>query len=319
MLTTLFLPSVWTTNGIALARPQSPGCRCRSSRRRSAPCSRVIASSSANELFWFVSTQTSFVVVSQRTAKIPLEPAGLPSRLTSLPTSPPRRGSRSLKTADAIRAGGGRRVGDALERERRSAHLGLHVDPGRVVVGERVGAGHPVDDLALAGARREQARMVERDAGVDDADRDAAPVPGRVGGDELRGARVADRHVRVVIRRRRAGRRLRRRVHRALRARIRHLDGLVDVERLDARELRCLLDLVERRCWRGCNRAPHRDTGSSPRALRARGSRRSPRRPWQRRGPRSRSCLGLEPRRRAAARAWSVVRRCHWRRSPAPL
>ena len=36
-----------------------------------------------------------------------------------------------------------------------------------------------------------QARMVERDAGVDDADRHAAAVPGRVRVDELRGAGVA--------------------------------------------------------------------------------------------------------------------------------
>ena len=49
--------------------------------------------------------------------------------------------------------------------------------------------------------RGEQARVVERDAGVEDADRDAAAVPRGMGGDELCAAGVADRHVRVVVRR----------------------------------------------------------------------------------------------------------------------
>ena len=52
----------------------------------------LLAVWSANEVFWVVSTQTWFVAAFQRTAKMPLEPAGLPSRLTSLPTSPPRFG-----------------------------------------------------------------------------------------------------------------------------------------------------------------------------------------------------------------------------------
>ena len=55
--------------------------------------------SSAKFRFWFVSTQTTPVAASHSTAKIPLLPAGLPSRLTSLPTSgPPSRGSRSLNS-----------------------------------------------------------------------------------------------------------------------------------------------------------------------------------------------------------------------------
>ena len=57
-----------------------------------------MAGSSANERFWFASTRTVLLAVSQSTPNVPLDPAGLPSRLTSLPSSPPRLGSRSLKT-----------------------------------------------------------------------------------------------------------------------------------------------------------------------------------------------------------------------------
>ena len=57
-----------------------------------------MAGSSVNERFWLASTRTELVAVSHSTPNVPLDPAGLPSRLTSLPTSPPSRGSRSLKT-----------------------------------------------------------------------------------------------------------------------------------------------------------------------------------------------------------------------------
>ena len=123
--------------------------------------------------------------------------------------SPPNVAVVLAEDAEAVRAVGRRRIGDAAAGERAAGRgdLGRHVEPRRVVVGERIGAGDPVDDLALAGARREQARVVERLAGVDDADRDAAAVPRRVGVDELRGAGVLGRHVRVGPRRRGARRR----------------------------------------------------------------------------------------------------------------
>ena len=127
---------------------------------------------------------------------------------------------------DPILAGGGRRIGDPPPRERRPRHLVPHVDPRGIVFGERVGVGHPVDDLAFAGAGREQARMVERDAGIDDADGDAAAVPRGIRREELRGTDVADRHVGVVVRRGRAGRGLRDHPHRALRPGIGQRHGL---------------------------------------------------------------------------------------------
>ena len=50
------------------------------------------------------------------------------------------------------------------------------------------------------------------DTGVDDPDGDAAAVPGRMGREERRRLRLADRHIRVVFRgtRTRSGLRLRR-------------------------------------------------------------------------------------------------------------
>ena len=76
----------------------------------------------------------------------------------------------------------GRRVRHALVRELAAGrgHLVLHVDPRRVVVGDRIGERHPVADLARTRARGRQARMVERHAGVEDSDDDAAAVVGRV-------------------------------------------------------------------------------------------------------------------------------------------
>ena len=102
----------------------------------------------------------------------------------------------------------------------------------------------PVDDLPLTGARRRQARMVERDAEVDDPDRDAAAVEGGVGERELRRAGVTRGHVRVDARRRRGRRRLRRRIDGTLRPRILERDDLVQIDSLDRVERRDRLDLV---------------------------------------------------------------------------
>ena len=110
---------------------------------------------------------------------------------------------RLTEGADAVRARGGRRIGVAVPGERGSGDLSRHVDPRRVVVVHRIGAGDPVDDLPLARARGEQARMIERDSSVDDADRHAAAVPRGMRVHELRGPGVLGRHVGVHARSRR--------------------------------------------------------------------------------------------------------------------
>ncbi len=74
--------------------------------------------------------------------------------------------------------------------------------------------------------------MAQVDAGVDDADRDPAAVPGRVRRDERGGAHLADRHVRVVLRRRRARRDLRLRRLARVGVGRRQRDDLVDVRGL---------------------------------------------------------------------------------------
>jgi len=143
----------------------------------------------------------------------------------------------------------GRRERLAVERERRAADLGLHVQPGRIEGGsgvERARARDPVDDLRLTGARGEQARVVERDAGVDDADRDAAAVPGRVRVHELCCARVLGRHVRVLPRSRRVRRRAWDDRCDAGRGRVANRDFLVDVDREQILYCQHRLQLVER-------------------------------------------------------------------------
>jgi hypothetical protein len=81
-----------------------------------------------------------------------------------------------------------------------------------VAVDDRVGRGDPVDDLALAGGGLLQRRVAEVDAGVEDADGDAAAVRLRVLLHEVDGARLEGRVVRVLgggalARRRVSGRR----------------------------------------------------------------------------------------------------------------
>ncbi len=157
---------------------------------------------------------------------------------------------RLVEEADPVRAA--RRRGERLrvERERRVGRdLRRHVDPGRVERAPRVEgarARDPVLDLWLACARRRQARVVERDACVDDADRDAAAVPRRMVVHELRRSSVLGRHVRVDPWRPRSRYGLRDDADDAFRPRIRHLDRLVDVEGQHRAEVRGRLDPVER-------------------------------------------------------------------------
>src|SRR6266498_3825813 len=152
-----------------------------------------------------------------------------------------------VEQPDSIRAGGssiGHRRG--AEWEAAAADLGLHVHPCRGVVGKRVGVGHPVEDLVLAGAGGQQARMVETDARIEDANSYAAAIPGWVRGHELRRARVVDRHVRIVIRRAGAGWGLRSRVDCPSGPRIIQRNDLVQVKRLDAAQPGGGLDLADR-------------------------------------------------------------------------
>ena len=99
MLTYLSLPSVCTTNGtdsrIAVAGSSVPNVPWSRATLKS-----VIAAWSAKLWSWSVSTHTLLVVVFHSTPNRPLLPAGLPSRLRSLPSSPPRRGSRSSSVAN---------------------------------------------------------------------------------------------------------------------------------------------------------------------------------------------------------------------------
>ena len=135
-----------------------------------------------------------------------------------------------VEQADAIGAVGGRRVGHAVEHEGRAAHLCRHVDPRGIVVGERIRARHPVDDLAFTGRGGQQRRVIERHARVDDADRDATTVVRRVRVHELGRANVLRRHVRVDSRRGGTGCRLRDQGRGALGARIWNLQHLVQVD-----------------------------------------------------------------------------------------
>ena len=116
----------------------------------------------------------------------------------------------------------------------------------RVAVGRRMRVRDPVDDLPLTRAGRVQARVVEVDAQVEDADGDSAAVPGRMPVEELRSARVPDRHVRVAARRAGAGWWLRRRFDRAVWPRIGQRQDLVDVDRLDSLHARGLVGLSQR-------------------------------------------------------------------------
>ena len=108
---------------------------------------------------------------------------------------------------DAVRAVGaysrvvhGNAAEDDVERAGGDVHGRdhVHVAPRRVAVGQRIGVRDPVDDLPLAGARRLEARVVQIDSRVEDPDRDPAAIPVVMVLDELRGLRVARRHVRIA-------------------------------------------------------------------------------------------------------------------------
>ena len=75
---------------------------------------------------------------------------------------------------------------------------GDHRAPGAVALG-RCGGGERVGDLPVAGRGLLQCRVSQVDAGVEDADRDPAPVPLRVAGPEGDGTRFIGGHVRVVV------------------------------------------------------------------------------------------------------------------------
>ncbi len=107
------------------------------------------------------------------------------------------RGDGLAEGTDPVRALG-RLPALAAEREGRPGDGGGHRPPGAVTVDDRIGGGHPVDDLALTGRRLLQRRAREVDTGVQDTDGHAAAVGLRVLLHEVDRARLEGRVVRVL-------------------------------------------------------------------------------------------------------------------------
>ncbi len=113
-------------------------------------------------------------------------------------------GGGLVQVVELVRALGRRELLGALrggaDGEGGARDTGGHPPPGAVAVGDGVGRGHPVDDLPLAGGGLLQRRVAEVDAGVQDADGDAAAVRLRVVLDEVDGTGLEGRVVRVLRR-----------------------------------------------------------------------------------------------------------------------
>src|SRR5690606_9647649 len=106
-------------------------------------------------------------------------------------------GVRLQEGADAVVARRGL-PGLAVVGEAGPGHGRHHGTPGPVVVHDRVGRRDPVDDLPLAGGGLLQRGVAEVHAGVEDADGDAAAVRLAVVLDEVDGAGLEGRVVRVL-------------------------------------------------------------------------------------------------------------------------
>src|SRR6266511_743989 len=96
-----------------------------------------MAGSSANDRSWSASTHT-VLAPSHSTPNRPLLPAGLPSRLRSLPSSPPRRGSRSFSTPNRKVPADGAQVAEAVVAV---ADRGAHPTEGTGYGASRIRAG----------------------------------------------------------------------------------------------------------------------------------------------------------------------------------
>ena len=169
---------------------------------------------------------------------MPFEPAGLPSRFTSLPTSPPRLGSRSSNTPNRNEPAPG----------------AVYVTPPAVKVGpltllvmthvgspSSVGCVYVTQSMIFGctGRRGGQGRVVEADPEVEDADGHAAAVPRGMGSRNAAAPVSAIGHVRVRAWRARARGRLRCRVGLGIRSRVGQRDEAVDLEGLDAAQRGC--------------------------------------------------------------------------------
>ena len=134
-------------------------------------------------------------------------PRGITVAVDVIPQLTPQRRDTLVEDADSVITVGGCGVRNAAVDEAAvgGGHLVLHVDPGRVIVGQRIRVGHPIDDLARRRAveslRGLQLRGQKVHARIEHANFDAAPVEGRVGRHELRRADVAGGHVRILARR----------------------------------------------------------------------------------------------------------------------